>query len=314
MERNYMRFVGELRELLIASMGLENEQVYYEEKGGKYNCTGDRLFVECGYAGEEKKTVQVCGLYTRDLFESYCSCENMDKIVHMCVEEIRRAQSTAIIFRGDDLEDYNKIKDKLFIRLLNATDHEEELKEILHRVVGDIAIVVYIFAGEKNGYIVSTRVKNEMIKKWETDRDAIYETAVLNTYFLNPPRIYFWEKLVFDEDYSGENFMNLMMDYNIEKGIRGNCLSTTRRTNGAAAIFLPGVAKRLAELMEADLYLVFTSIHEVMVHSAQSVYPEDLKAVLKDTMRTATPPEERLSSYIYYYDRVTEKITMLSDI
>ena len=42
----------------------------------------------------------------------------------------------------------------------------------------------------------------------------------------------------------------------------GSCLSTARRTNGAVAIFLPGVAKRLADLMDADFYMVFTSIHE----------------------------------------------------
>lgn len=37
--------------------------------------------------------------------------------------------------------------------------------------------------------------------------------------------------------------------------------------------------------MEADLYLVFTSVHEVMVHSADMVYPEDLKDVLMDTIK-----------------------------
>ena len=79
--------------------------------------------------------------------------------------------------------------------------------------------------------------------------------------------------------------MDLLETYQPNKGIAGNCLSTEKRTNGAAAIFLPGVARRLAELMEADLYLVFTSVHEVMVHSADMVYPEDLKDVLMDTIK-----------------------------
>ena len=42
----------------------------------------------------------------------------------------------------------------------------------------------------------------------------------------------------------------------------------------------------------SDLYLVFTSIHEVMVHNADVVYPEDLKEVL-DTLKGNT--KRRLS-------------------
>ena len=76
-------------------------------------------------------------------------------------------------------------------------------------------------------------------------------------------------------------------------------LYTSKRTNGAAAIFLPGVARRLSELLGSDLYLVFTSVHEVMVHNADVVYPEDLKEVLSDTLEKATPEEDYLTSSIY---------------
>ena len=76
-----------------------------------------------------------------------------------------------------------------------------------------------------------------------------------------------------------------------------------KRTNGAAAIFLPGVARRLSELLGSDLYLVFTSVHEVMVHNADVVYPEDLKEVLSDTLEKATPEEDYLTSSIYRYSR-----------
>lgn len=54
----------------------------------------------------------------------------------------------------------------------------------------------------------------------------------------------------------------------------GNCLSTSKKTNGAVAVFLPGVAERLAALLESDFYMVFTSIHEVMIHNDRNVEPE----------------------------------------
>ena len=101
----------------------------------------------------------------------------------------------------------------------------------------------------------------------------------------------------------GDNFMDILGTYHPNKGIAGNCLSTEKRTNGAAAIFLPGVARRLSELLGSDLYLVFTSVHEVMVHNADVVYPEDLKEVLSDTLEKATPEEDYLTSSIYRYSR-----------
>ena len=76
----------------------------------------------------------------------------------------------------------------------------------------------------------------------------MFNEALLNTYFISPPRIYCWEKLLYNLDYEGENFMNLLFDMSLKKDAIGNCLSTSVRTNGAVAVFLPGVGQRMGEL------------------------------------------------------------------
>ena len=82
----------------------------------------------------------------------------------------------------------------------------------------------------------------------------------------------------------------------------GTCLSTKIYTNGAAVIFIPEVAKRIYQLMGNGYYLVFTSIHELMVHNDKTVAPEDLRIALRQTMEEATPWEDRLTTHIYHYD------------
>ena len=141
-----------------------------------------------------------------------------------------------------------------------------------------------------------------MLDKWKKDSQEIFDEALINTYFISPPRIYCWEKLIFDPEYEGENFMDLMCDYQIKKDALGNCLSTTLRTNGAVAVFLPGVAQRIGQLMGCGFYMVFTSIHEVMIHSERNADPEELKQILEDTVRETTPPEDFLTYQIYHYD------------
>ena len=63
--------------------------------------------------------------------------------------------------------------------------------------------------------MTSMKVKNYMLEEWGIDRNEVFDKALLNTYFFSPPRIYCWEKLVFNPSYSGDNFMNLVSDYSI---------------------------------------------------------------------------------------------------
>mgnify|MGYP000258453143 CR=1 FL=1 len=43
----------------------------------------------------------------------------------------------------------------------------------------------------------------------------------------------------------------------------------------------PGVAEQLAYMLDSDFYMVFTSVHEVMIHNDKFVEPEDLQCVLR---------------------------------
>ena len=59
------------------------------------------------------------------------------------------------------------------------------------------------------------------------------------------------------------------------------------------------------------LYLAFTSVHEVMLHDAESVEPEELKTILEATIEEATPEEDVLTRHIYHYSREDNEIRML---
>ena len=97
--------------------------------------------------------------------------------------------------------------------------------------------------------------------------------------------------------------MDMNYEENIVERIAGSCLSTSIRTNGAVAIFLPDVAQRIADLMDDDFYIVFTSVHEAMIHPKRMSCPEDLERILKETLKEATPDEDFLTDEIYYYDK-----------
>lgn len=306
MEKNYKGFVEELRQALIEATGYQESRIYFKKEEDYPQTSGDRIFVECGVSGNAR---EVCGLYSKELYEEYLNGISMDSIVNRSILDLERMDRSGILEKAKDLDDYEKVKSDLFIRLLNLDKNKDDLKNAVYRSVGDIALVLYMKMGNYDGVISSFKVREDMIEGWNVDSEEVFDYALLNTYFMSPPRIYRWERLVFEPDYGGDNFMSLLSDYPIKKDSTGSCLSTTERTNGAVAVFLPGVAERLGVLMGSGYYMVFTSIHEVMIHNDQVVEAEELQRVLRDTVREATPEEDFLSFRIYHYDRETGIIT-----
>lgn len=209
------------------------------------------------------------------------------------------------------MENYEMIKDSLFIRPINFHRNEKALDGMVYHTVGDIALTLCAKICETENDVMSAKISRKSVEKWGVLVEKVFNEALHNTYEMAPPRIYRWEKLSYNSEYDGENFMDLLTGYEINKEAVGNCLSTTKRVNGAVAVFLPGVAERLATLLGSDFYLVFTSIHEVMIHSDKKVDPKDLAAILKATMEEATPEEDYLTSHIYHYSNETGKIACI---
>lgn len=252
-------------------------------------------------------------MHVEELYVAYQNGIRLNTIVDYICSDVLHAKSIYVYDKTKELMDYDTAKSRLFVRLINYDRNADILRDVVHKTLGDIVFTVYAIVDENEFGIVSTKVLKSMVKKWDKNEDDIFNEAIKNTYYLTPPRIYKWEGVLCDESYAGESFMNDEDICDLDKSFNGNILSTTRKTNGAVAVFLPGVAEKIAELLDSDFYMVFTSIHEVMIHNAKKVDPEDLKSVLTDTIRETVPEEDYLTSRIYKYNRRTHKFECVTD-
>lgn len=150
------------------------------------------------------------------------------------------------------------------------------------------------------------------MEEWDVDVDTVFETAILNSFRQAPPRFYPWKKWIDNPGYRGEAFLDLVNDYSMNKSHSGNCLSTAKKTNGAVAIFYPGVADRIAQLLDDSFYMVFTSVHEVMIHCEEEADPDTLRKVLRDTITAATAEEDFLTYNIYHYDKEERRFSVVN--
>lgn len=282
MDKNYELFIGQLTNTIYETTDIPLENIKFVKKDG-----GDLLNI---IFAEHDDAYEVCSVHVEELYVAYQNGIRLNTIVDYICSDVLHAKSIYVYDKTKELMDYDTAKSRLFVRLINYDRNADILRDVVHKTLGDIVFTVYAIVDENEFGIVSTKVLKSMVKKWDKNEDDIFNEAIKNTYYLTPPRIYKWEGVLCDESYAGESFMNDEDICDLDKSFSGNILSTTRKTNGAVAVFLPGVAERIAELLDSDFYMVFTSIHEVMIHSTGSgVDPKDLKLVLQDTLRKVTP-------------------------
>ena len=50
--------------------------------------------------------------------------------------------------------------------------------------------------------------------------------------------------------------------------------------NGAVSIFLPGVAKKLSDILGEDLYIVFLNYDYAVIHPVSIIRPEEIRSLI----------------------------------
>ena len=304
MDKNYELFIEQLTNGIhnITDIPLENIKFTNKE--------GDRLNITFA---EHDDAYEVCSVRVDEVYKAYHEGAKLNAIVNYISNDVLHAKNYNIYDKTKTLIDYDTAKSRLFVRLLNCDRNSDILKNVVHKTLGDIALTVCAIVDNREN-LISTKILKSMVEKWRKTETDIFNEALENTYRATPPRIYKWEGVLCDESYAGESFMNDEDVCDLDKSFSGNILSTTRKTNGAVAVFLPGVAEKISELLDSDFYMVFTSIHEVMIHSTGSgVAPKDLKLVLRDTLREVTPSSDYLTEKIYKYNRRTHKFECVTD-
>ena len=305
MDKNYELFIEQLTNGIhnITDIPLKNIKFV---KGDE-----DRLNI---IFAEHEDAYEISSVHVDELYTAYQEGAKLNAIVNYIGDDVLHVKSYNIYDKTRELMDYGTAKRRLLVRLINYDRNADVLRDVVYKTFGDIAFTVCAIVDENEHGIASTKILKTMVKKWGKNEDDIFNEAIENTCRISTPRFYTLEKMLLNNNYSGDSFMDSDDAFQLNDHFAGNLLSTTRKTNGAIAVFLPGVAEKISEMLDSDFYMVFTSIHEVMIHSTGSgVDPKDLKLVLRDTLREVTPSSDYLTEEIYKYNRRTHKFECVTD-
>ncbi|MCH5343786.1 MAG: hypothetical protein J1E64_07080 [Acetatifactor sp.] len=252
-------------------------------------------------------------IYLKPFWEAYekgMALETVvDKILQIYWEDTPNKKVNMNFFKH-----FEKVRDRICYRLIHAGKNAKLLEDIPHIGFLDLAICFfYAYQGRMLGE-GSILIHNVHMEMWETSTAELLRLAQENT-----PRIFPWECNSMEDvvqeilrEQKGNLHLSREEQDTFFSGVPMRILSNRKRVQGAACILYPDVLEQLSAQAGGNLYILPSSIHEViLLADGGREEPELLKEMIFDVNRTQVEPEEILSDSLYYYDRTKKCVKIL---
>ena len=201
----------------------------------------------------------------------------------------------------EDMPNYDAVRHRLILCLRNRANFKVRYGNFVFQRMDDMAIMLYFIVRDMGSDRIITPVPRRIFEGWGVEEDRALSEALENTMRLSPPRMY---KGIFDcmtQDRSLGDFMNPMKPLDtLPAPPMSATITAIPNTDGAVAMFYPGVMERISAMAGGDYYIVFTAKDEAHIHLPGTTTVPTLRSVLRET--NLQFPADMLTSNIYFYD------------
>lgn len=261
-------------------------------------------------------------IYIDGAYEEYQEGRKIEEIVGD-VMEIYENRGNLGLEEKVGLEELGKwewVKDKVFLKLIHTEKNQEMLKTHPSIPFLNLSCVYYIALEIQKCECCSANIRNSSLKTWGVTVEELHKQALENMkrYVkdeIKPMSQVLSEILLDSEDREFAKEMGTLIEELIEpkEDVSMYVLSNEFRINGAASLVYSDKVKELAETLDKDLYIIPSSIHEVILVpvKGEEHEAEDLKEMVLDVNDMMIDPEEVLSESVYCYERETGEIRMV---
>lgn len=246
-------------------------------------------------------------LYINDLYRTYQNCGNLEAtLLEGCnfLEKAYEKNPFTDINVRDVMENVNE---KIVFCLINTEQNKTLLEQVPHRGYLDLSIVYRIVVSVDGDGIQSTIITNALAASLGMSEEQIYMRAMENTQRIFPPVVRNMYEMLAELCPVGEMLPEMNPD---EQSMW--IISNNRGNNGAASMLYEDVLLALAVRLKSDLYILPSSVHEVIVVPSSEDFnnPDELAQLVWEVNMQQVALDERLSNQVYFYKKDTRKITL----
>lgn len=212
--------------------------------------------------------------------------------------ENRRKERGGKIMKTLEQEVLKKIaKKSLFVKLVNTERNESLVEQSISKEFLDLSAVVrVVLKMDKEGMASMALSKGDAEILGMTEEE-IYAAALANTLRLFPPKLMNLGRYV---------EMSIGAELPLgEDEVTTYILTNQKEVDGAIYFMSPEVVGAIAEALEDDLYILPSSVNEVLLVRASELEDgvDELKEMVRDVNETVVAEKDILSYNVYHYDK-----------
>ena len=274
------------------------EYEFYTEKVTKNNgyCY-DGIFVKLD------ESISYAPIIPCEEYEEALACDAMT--LEEILDEIDRLLQTRFPLKNIPVLDFEQIKDKLRVRVVNYKKNQRRVKDMPHKQFFDLAIICRIVFVIDDNTEASIMVQNRLLSAWKITEEVLFETAYKNTFQDKKVRI----RSMYDVLCSILEQEGKVIPQNMYDDGQMYVADMNTERDGSICILQKEALRQFAEEKGCDVYIIPSSIHElILVLNQKGADWKELRETLLRANKNDVLEEEVLSEHVYQYVRETDEI------
>ena len=182
------------------------------------------------------------------------------------------------------------------------TSYVKEYLDAPYKLMLDFVVIYRCVLKQTSAGICSLVLRNEQLCKFNISFDALDESAQRNTlqagFIIKPV-----EQMLAD--------LNTFEASTNSSASPLYVITNPDEFRGAAVLLFTKPFRDLAHELHDNLYILPSSIHEVLALPSRHFSPRLLEKMVKQVNATEVRPQDRLSEHVYSYDRYQDTITIV---
>lgn len=250
-------------------------------------------------------------LYLESFFDSL-ETQSIDTVMKNIADVAAKATPAEYDGIAEKFTDFDFVRNHVIMVAVNTERNTELLSQVPHYDKEDLSLIYKVMLGNIYGGLATITIRNEHLQFWGVTGEEIHEIAMKNSQELLPVTVQSMNTALMGmlpKDELPEEFVEALLE-DMPANQQMYVISNKEMKNGATSMFYDDALETLSEKIGTDLYILPSSIHEVIAVSTDFGTPETLSEIVREVNGTQVSEEEQLSDNVYYYSAATKDWTL----
>lgn len=240
-------------------------------------------------------------IYLDSIYSQYRAGTELSVCVGFTVGVCRSVMDLNIDMVYKNWED---VRGKIEVTVINKAWNADAMSGIPHREFLDLVLYCRVIIDRNENGVASTIVRSHMLREWGISEEELWEAAFSNL-----------KTEEFDIKDVNEVLGFIFREGDLSGALNKNefepvlyVLTNKYQNRGAVGMLRTDLLEKFAEQGGCDLYILPSSIHEVLLLKDDEISVDELKSMVRSVNRGVVDETDRLSDEVYYYRRGSGKV------